>query len=85
MLVGVPTTPVELDPIDLLMNEKRFIGSIGGSCSPDHDFPRYIKWYEEGTLDLNAMVTARYALDDINEATRALAAGEIQGRAILVF
>jgi Zn-dependent alcohol dehydrogenase len=85
VLVGVPTTPVELDPIDLLMNEKRFIGSIGGSCSPDHDFPRYIKWYEEGTLDLNAMVTARYALDDINEATRALAAGEIQGRAILVF
>ena len=85
VLVGVPTTPVELDPIDLLMNEKRFIGSIGGSCSPDHDFPRYIKWFEEGTLDLNAMVTARYALDDINEATRALAAGEIQGRAILVF
>jgi Zn-dependent alcohol dehydrogenase len=85
VLVGVPTTRVELDPLDLLMNEKRFIGSIGGSCSPDRDFPRYIKWYEEGTLDLNAMVTARYRLDEINEATRALTAGEIQGRAILVF
>jgi D-arabinose 1-dehydrogenase-like Zn-dependent alcohol dehydrogenase len=31
------------------------------------------------------MVTARYSIDDINEATRALEAGEISGRAILEF
>lgn len=85
VLVGVPTTGVELDPLDLLMNEKRFIGSIGGSCSPDRDFPRYIQWHQEGTLDLESLVTERFGIEDINSATAALEAGEIQGRAILVF
>jgi Zn-dependent alcohol dehydrogenase len=85
VLVGVPTTGVELDPVDLLMNEKRFIGSIGGSCSPDRDFPRYIQWHQEGTLDLESLVTERFRLEDINTATAALESGKIQGRAILVF
>ncbi len=85
VLVGVPQTPVELNAIDVLLNEKKFIGSIGGSCSPDRDFSKYLEWYEDGSLNLDSMVTERYGIDDINEATRALAAGEIAGRAILVF
>lgn len=85
VLVGVPMTSVELNATDMLINEKKFIGSIGGSCSPDRDFSKYLEWYAEGSLNLDAMVTARYSIDDINEATRALAAGEIAGRAILVF
>jgi Zn-dependent alcohol dehydrogenase len=85
VLVGVPTTPVELNAVDILINEKKFIGSIGGSCSPDRDFPKYIKWHDDGVLDLNALVTARYSIDQINEATTALENGEIFGRAILVF
>jgi Zn-dependent alcohol dehydrogenase len=85
VLVGLPSTPVELNAMDVLINEKKFIGSIGGSCSPDRDFSKYLEWYEDGSLNLDAMVTARYSIDEINEATRALAAGEIAGRAILVF
>ena len=85
VLVGVPTTSVELDALDVLVNEKHFIGSIGGSCAPDRDFPRFLEWHDDGHLDLDAMVTARYSLDQINEATAALQAGEIQGRAILEF
>ena len=85
VLVGVPMTSVELNATDMLINEKKFIGSIGGSCSPDRDFSKYLEWYAEGSLNLDSMVTARYSIDDINEATRALAAGEIAGRAILVF
>lgn len=85
VLVGVPMTPVELNAVDLLINEKKFIGSIGGSCSPDRDFQKYLQWYDDGSLDLDAMVTARYSIDQINEATTALAQGEIAGRAILVF
>lgn len=85
VLVGVPSTPVELNAIDVLINEKQFIGSIGGSCAPDRDFPRFLEWHENGTLDLEQMVTARYRLEQINEATDALQAGKIQGRAILEF
>ena len=85
VLVGVPTTNVELNAIDMLVNEKHFIGSIGGSCAPDRDFPRFLEWYENGDLDLDALVTARYHIDAINEATEALESGQISGRAILEF
>lgn len=83
VLVGVPQTPVELDALDLLINEKKYIGSIGGSCRPDRDFPMFLRWFHEGDLDLDALVTARYRLDDINEATTALEQGKIAGRAII--
>ena len=83
VLVGVPSTAVELDARDVLINEKRFVGSIGGSCSPDRDFPVLLDWHREGLLDLGALVTERYSLDDINEATDALEAGRIRGRAIV--
>ncbi|HIG40780.1 MAG: zinc-binding dehydrogenase [bacterium] len=85
VLVGVPQTTVELNAGDILVNEKKFIGSIGGSCSPDRDFPKYLQWYEKGMLDLDCMVTERFTIDQINEATKALENGEIAGRAILVF
>ena len=83
VLVGVPQTPVELDARDMLIAEKKYIGSIGGSCRPDRDFPMFLRWYHEGELDLDALVTARYPLDAINEATDVLEAGGISGRAIL--
>ncbi|MFN0093974.1 MAG: zinc-binding dehydrogenase [Dehalococcoidia bacterium] len=85
VLVGVPGTPVELDARDLLISEKKYIGSIGGSCRPDRDFPMFLRWYHEGDLDLDAMVTARYKLDQINEATTDLEHGKISGRAIMEF
>lgn len=85
VLVGVPGTPVELNALDMLINEKRFIGSIGGSCVPDRDFPKFLEWHREGDLDLDALVTTRYAIDQINEATAALEAGRIAGRAIMEF
>jgi len=85
VLVGVPGSTVELNAIDVLINEKHFVGSIGGSCAPDRDFPRFLEWQDNGDLDLDAMVTQRFGLDDINEATAALEQGRIAGRAILEF
>jgi Zn-dependent alcohol dehydrogenase len=75
----------EINAGDLLVNEKQFIGSIGGSCAPDRDFPRFLEWEDSGDLALDQMVTERFSIDQINEATDALAAGKITGRAILEF
>jgi Zn-dependent alcohol dehydrogenase len=83
VLVGVPMTNAELDMRDMLINEKTYKGSIGGSCVPDRDFPMFLRWFKEGQLDLHQMVTTRFKLDQINEATDALQAGQISGRAIL--
>ena len=85
VLVGVPQTPVTLDARDLLVNEKRYIGSIGGSCRPDRDFPMFLRWYGEGQLNLDELVTKRYKLEQINEATTALEKGQIAGRSIIEF
>ncbi len=82
VLVGVPTTTLELDVASLLSTEKKFIGSIGGSCTPDRDFDTFVGWHADGRLPLNDMVTERFALDDVNEACDALANGRIAGRAI---
>ena len=85
VLVGVPTEMAEIDPRDLFLNEKHFIGCLGGSCVPDRDFSTFIDWSEKGALDLDVMITARYSIDQINEATAALESGQISGRAILEF
>ena len=88
VLVGVPQTGLQLDQADmmgLLINEKRYIGSIGGSCRPDRDFPMFLAWSEDGDLDLDAMVTERFKISQINEAAAALEQGEIFGRAIMEF
>ena len=88
VLVGVPQSGLSFDEADmrgLLINEKRYIGSIGGSCRPDRDFPMFIAWSDDGALDLDAMVTERFKIGQINEATKALEHGEIFGRAILEF
>ncbi|MCY4014937.1 MAG: zinc-binding dehydrogenase [Gammaproteobacteria bacterium] len=85
VLVGVPSTTVELNAGEILGQEKQFRGSIGGSCSPDRDFPMFLDWHAHGDLDLESLVTERYAIDDINEATTALEEGRISGRSILTF
>ncbi|MEM7219400.1 MAG: zinc-binding dehydrogenase [Pseudomonadota bacterium] len=85
VLVGVPSSTVEIDTFDVLLHEKKFIGSLGGSCAPDRDFPMFLRWHETGALPLEEMVTARYSIDQINEAAAALEDGSISGRAILEF
>ncbi len=82
VLVGVPMTSVELPAGEMLLAEKSFKGSIGGSCTPDVDFPRFLEWHRDGQLRLDDMVTARFALDEVNEACEALSSGRIAGRAI---
>jgi Zn-dependent alcohol dehydrogenase len=47
--------------------------------------PMYVRWYLEGKLPLNLLVSRRYALEQINEGIGALERGEVLGRAIVVF
>jgi Zn-dependent alcohol dehydrogenase len=83
VLVGVPHgPPATINPRDLFVG-KIFRGAPGGSCRPDRDLPMFVRWFREGRLPLDRLVTRRYTLDQINEACDALAHGEIAGRAIV--
>jgi Zn-dependent alcohol dehydrogenase len=85
VLVGVPHgTPPTINPRDLFVG-KIFRGAPGGSCRPDRDLPMFVRWFKEGRLPLDQLVTRRYTLDQINDACEALAHGEIAGRAIVEF
>jgi S-(hydroxymethyl)glutathione dehydrogenase / alcohol dehydrogenase len=48
------------------------------------DIPRYLEFYRQGRLLLDEMITRRGRLEDINEAFRAMKAGEV-ARSVLVF
>jgi Zn-dependent alcohol dehydrogenase len=85
VLVGVPHgDPLTINPRDMFVG-KIFRGAPGGSCRPDRDLPMFVRWFQEGRLPLDQLVTRRYTLDQINDACDALARGEIEGRAIVVF
>jgi S-(hydroxymethyl)glutathione dehydrogenase / alcohol dehydrogenase len=48
------------------------------------DMPRYVDFYLQGRLKLDEMITRRGRLEDVNEAFRAMKAGEV-ARTILTF
>ena len=85
VLVGIPQTKVELNAMDIVVNEKKYIGSMGGSCRPDRDFPMFLDWHRTGKLDLDALVTERFKLDQVNDAIAALEGGRVFGRAIFEY
>ena len=73
-----------IDPLPLIRFENRLVGSRYGSASPGVEFPRLVDLYLAGRLPIDEIITRRYPLDDINEAHRALAAGE-NARGLIVF
>ena len=85
VLVGVPTTPATIDASQLLVQEKIFRGSLGGSGTPERDFLQYVDWFQHGKLPLDKLVTQRYTLDQINDGVQALEKGQIFGRSIMVY
>ena len=84
-IIGAGTGTAEISTRAMLQGERTLLGTLGGSCKPEVDFPEFLRWYREGALDLDALVTERHAIDDINEAVKRLEDGEVFGRSILVF
>jgi S-(hydroxymethyl)glutathione dehydrogenase/alcohol dehydrogenase len=64
--------------------EKRLQGCFMGSNRFHVDAPHYLELYRQNKLDLDAMVSERMPLGQINEAFRAMEAGEVT-RTVLVF
>lgn len=76
-------TKIELHGFDFL-RERRIQGSLMGSNRFRVDMPRLIAFYRQGRLHLDALVSGRIRLDQINEGFAALARGGI-GRNVIEF
>ena len=82
VLIGVPGEQMTINPRLFFGGQRQYRGSLGATY-PEQDFPMYLRWYEEGKLKLDEMVTRRYRLEDINQACDDLRSGQITGRAII--
>ena len=62
---------------DFTLMNKTLSGTVFGSCNPRSDIPMLARLYQSGRLQLDEMITRRYALDDINDAYADLRNGEL--------
>jgi S-(hydroxymethyl)glutathione dehydrogenase / alcohol dehydrogenase len=74
-----------LSTFDLFFNEKTLKGCKYGSGQVRRDFQRFADLIETGRLDTAAMVSRTIKLDDVNEAFRAMEAGEVIRSVITAF
>jgi S-(hydroxymethyl)glutathione dehydrogenase/alcohol dehydrogenase len=75
-------TKVEIQGVELL-SEKRLMGSNMGSNRFRIDMPNYLRFYLQGRLNLDDLVSRRLSLDQINQGFDALRGGEV-ARSVIV-
>lgn len=79
VLVGVPTPQMtlELPLLDVFGRGGSLKSSWYGDCLPSRDFPMLINHYLQGNLDLDAFVSERIGMDDIEGAFARMQAGTV--------
>jgi 2-desacetyl-2-hydroxyethyl bacteriochlorophyllide A dehydrogenase len=72
VLVGFSAKPMTLNSGRAMYREMEIVGSLGCRAA---DYPRVIEMARQGTIVTTEIVTARFALDEVNEAFDHLRAG----------
>jgi S-(hydroxymethyl)glutathione dehydrogenase/alcohol dehydrogenase len=84
-IVGVPPDGSIIEfPFSAIRPECKVQTSRMGSNRFRMDIPTYLDFYRQGRLNLDDMVSKRGKLEDVNEAFRAMKAGEV-ARTVLTF
>jgi 6-hydroxycyclohex-1-ene-1-carbonyl-CoA dehydrogenase len=73
VVVGFASQPMRLDAGRTMYREMEIVGSLGCRAV---DYPRVLELVRQGRIKLQELVTARYPLDQINQAFDALRRGE---------
>jgi S-(hydroxymethyl)mycothiol dehydrogenase len=86
VLVGVPTPEMklELPLLDVFGRGGTLKSSWYGDCLPSRDFPMLVELYRQGRLDLDAFVSEKIALDDVEKAFEKMHHGEVL-RSVVLF
>jgi S-(hydroxymethyl)glutathione dehydrogenase/alcohol dehydrogenase len=75
--VGRMDQKLEFSAFELFYAEKNLKGSMYGSANVRVDFDRLLRLWKAGKLDLEGMISRRIKLEQVNEAFRAMQAGEV--------
>ncbi|WP_111767827.1 alcohol dehydrogenase catalytic domain-containing protein [Nakamurella deserti] len=75
--VGLPSPDAraQISPLTLVAEARTVIGSYLGSAVPARDIPTYAQLWRDGKLPVEALISSRIELSDINTAMDELAAG----------
>jgi Zn-dependent alcohol dehydrogenase len=86
MIVGMAPVGAQLtiDPLAMMRTSKVIMGTSYGHIRPLIDFPRILELYRGGKLKLRELISRTFRLEEVNDALRALGAGEV-ARGIIVF
>ena len=87
VLVGIPAMDVMLQlsaMVGLVVAEKTIKGCWYGSTDVRRDLPRLVELHRRGELELEALVSRRIDLSEVNAAFDAMVAGEV-ARSVIVF
>jgi len=74
---------IEIDAASLLF-DRRLIGSNMGSNAFRVDMPRFVDFYMQGRLNLDALISKRVPLDKVNEAYAEMLTGNV-ARSVIGF
>ena len=79
MLVGVPTPDkqVTLPMIEIFGRGGALKSSWYGDCLPSRDFPMLVDLYRQGRIDLDAFVSERVGLGEVEKAFEKMERGEV--------
>lgn len=72
----------DLNYFDVLTG-KRVTGSVMGAVTPRRDIPIYMDMYRQGLIDIDALLTNRFTLDQIKEALEDSITGALKNVVII--
>ncbi len=87
VLVGIPPMDVMLSlpaMVGVVLAEKTIKGCWYGSANVHRDIPRLVELHRQGVLKLEELMSRRIGLDEVNDAFRAMTAGEV-ARSVIVY
>ncbi|MEO6472428.1 MAG: S-(hydroxymethyl)mycothiol dehydrogenase [Aeromicrobium sp.] len=79
VLVGVPTPDMTLEMplLDFFSRGGSLKSSWYGDCLPSRDIPMLVDLYQQGRLDLDAFITERIGIEDVEGAFDRMHRGEV--------
>ena len=75
--VGRMEQMIEFSAFEFFFADKTLRGSMYGSANVRTFMPQLLRLWKTGKLDLEGMITRRIELEEINDAFRAMQAGEV--------
>jgi S-(hydroxymethyl)glutathione dehydrogenase/alcohol dehydrogenase len=82
--VGSLSQSFSINALMAPLSGKTIKGSMYGDANPHADFPRLLGLYERGKLDLDAMVTRTYSIDEATQAFGDMEKG-VNARGVIIF